>query len=261
MHRYLRILMAQFRTSIAIDLEYRWDVMFNGVTMLLSLAAGAMLLAVMFSHAGDVGGWSFYQALGLYGVFLFFEELAFRVMTLNLGVLPEDIRTGALDFVLIRPISSQWYVSTRRFPLTCVPNLLLALGIVVYAMAELDTLTVANVALFIVLLGSGVLIMYGIWALLLTTAFWLVRVENITELFHAGFSMGRFPVTAFPGWLKLVLTVVLPIAFITTVPAAAAVGRLDWQLAALSPVIALAIIGLSHLFWQLALRHYTSASS
>ncbi len=261
MHRYLRILLAQFRNSIALDLEYRWDVVFNGVTMLLSLGAGAMLLAVMFGHAGEIGGWSFYQALGLYGVFLFFEELAFRVMTANIGALPEDIRIGSMDFVLLRPISSQWYVSTRRFPLTCVPNLVLALGIVVYAMAELGTLSVANLALFGVLMGSGALIMYGIWALLLTSAFWLVKVENITELFHAAFSTGRFPVTAFPGWLKLILTVVLPIAFITTVPASAAVGRLDWQLAALSPVIALVMVGLSHLFWQLALRHYTSASS
>ena len=261
MQRSLRILRAQLRNSIAIDLEYRWDVVFNGVTMLLSLAAGAMLLAVMFKHAGAVGGWSFHQALGLYGVFLFFEELAFRVMTANIGALPEDIRTGSMDFVLLRPISSQWYVSTRRFPFTCVPNLLLALGIVVYAMARLGTLTPLNLALFVVLMGSGVLIMYGVWALLLTTAFWLVRVENITELFHAAFSTGRFPVTAFPGWLKLILTVVLPVAFITTVPAGAAVGQLDWSLALLSPVIALAVVSLSHLFWRQALRHYTSASS
>jgi ABC-2 type transport system permease protein len=105
------------------------------------------------------------------------------------------------------------------------------------------------------------LIVYAIWALLHTLAFWLVKIENISQVFFAVFEVARFPVGAFPGVLRLFFTVVVPVAFMTTVPASAAAGALDWRYALASPLIAVAGLWLSHRFWQYALRHYTSASS
>jgi ABC-2 type transport system permease protein len=108
---------------------------------------------------------------------------------------------------------------------------------------------------------SGAVIIYALWVMLLTTAFWFVKVENITEIFNAFFAAGRFPVSAFPSWVRFVLTFIVPIAFITTVPASAAVGRLTWSMALASFAIAAALLCLSHLFWRVALASYTSASS
>jgi ABC-2 type transport system permease protein len=229
--------------------------------MLLSLGAGALVLLVMFRHAETLGGWTFTEALALYGVFLFFEELSYEVMTANIGRLPADIRDGHFDFVLLKPASSQFLVSARRLPMTALPSLTVAIGIVVWSMAALGTLSSANLTLFAVLLVCGIVVMYAILAILLTTSFWLVRVENITEVFHALFAAGRFPVTALPGWLRMVFTVLVPVAFITTVPASAAIGRIDWTLGAIAPLAAATLLWLSHRFWKLALSRYTSASS
>jgi ABC-2 type transport system permease protein len=97
--------------------------------------------------------------------------------------------------------------------------------------------------------------------MLTTTAFWWVRVNNMMELFNAFFVAGRFPITAFPIWVRVILTFIVPIAFITTVPASAAVGRLDWPMALGSLAIAAGFLLLSHLFWRWAVANYTSASS
>lgn len=261
MRRIARILAANLRLSLALDIEYRADFLISLMTVALSLFANGLVLLVLFQHAPAVGGWTFYEALALYGVYVVFEELSFDVMSLNIGRLPSDIRDGSFDFVLLKPVSSQFLVSARRFPLTSVPSFLLGFAIIGVSMAMLGRLTIGNVALFLVLIGCGAAIMYGLLALLLTTSFWLVKVENITEIFHAAFATGRFPVTAFPGWLRVVLTAVVPVAFITTVPAAAAVGRLDWTLAAVAPLVAAALLWASRLYWRFALRHYTSASS
>jgi len=97
--------------------------------------------------------------------------------------------------------------------------------------------------------------------MLITTAFWLVKVENISELFNAFFQAGRFPISAFPNWARLLLTIVIPIAFVTTVPASAAVGRLEPGLALAGSGLAALLLLASHACWRLAVANYTSASS
>jgi viologen exporter family transport system permease protein len=259
--RYLRLLRMYAANSIQLELEYRANFAVNGITALLSLAAGLVVLSVMFSHAESFGGWSFYEAMTLFGIFLLFEEFIYGTLTDNLSRLPELIRTGDLDFVLLKPINSQFQVSARRFSLTSLPTALLGLGVAIYGMVTLGTLTPANAALALCLLMSGAVIVYALWVMLLTLAFWFVKVENITEIFNAFFSAGRFPISAFPPWVRLILTFVVPIAFVTTVPASAAIGRLGWEMAVASLAIAALLLLASHLFWRFALASYTSASS
>jgi ABC-2 type transport system permease protein len=94
-----------------------------------------------------------------------------------------------------------------------------------------------------------------------TTAIWFVKTWNATEVLRAALSAGRYPVSAFPATVRLLFTVVLPVAFLTTVPAETLLGRgsASWILASLA--VAGAALVISRAFWQLALRYYTSASS
>lgn len=163
--------------------------------------------------------------------------------------------------MLLKPISTQFQVSFRYASLCQVPELLLGLGLIAYAMAALDALSLATVGLGLLLLCSGAAILYSIWFMLTTTAFWLVKVGNIPELFHSVFAAGRFPVSAFPTWIRILLTFVVPVAFITTVPAEAAIGRLDWLTGLESFGMAVVALAVSRALWQRAVRNYTSASS
>jgi ABC-2 type transport system permease protein len=261
MMRYLRLLRLYAANSLQLDLEYRADFGINVVTALISLGAGWIVLDVMFAHAENFGGWTFHEALALFGIYLVFEEFIYGILTLNLSRLPQLIQSGDLDFILLKPVDSQFQVSLRRLPLVSLPTGLFGLGILAYAATALGTLTLGNALLTAVLFMSGVVIIYALWVMLLTTAFWFVKVENITEIFNAFFAAGRFPVSAFPSWVRFLLTFIVPIAFITIVPASAAVGRLTWPMALASLAIAAVLLGLSHLFWRVALASYTSASS
>jgi ABC-2 type transport system permease protein len=261
MRRLLQLLRAFWANSLALDLEYRVDFLISAVTALISFGAGLLTLQVMFRYAGSLGGWTFHQALALYGIYLLLEEFAGGFLAFNIGSLPELIRRGDLDFILLKPVDSQLQVSIRHFRVVGLPAYLLALGILIYAMVAMGSLTVANILLLVGFLVCAMLIMYAIWSLLHTLAFWLVRIENISQVFFAVFRTARFPIGAFPAAMQVVFTVVVPIAFLTTVPASAAAGILDWRLGAAAPLIALAGLWSSHLFWKFALRHYTSASS
>lgn len=261
MKRLIRLMRAFWANSLALELEYRVDFLISAVTALISFGAGLLLLNVMFQQAETIGGWTFYQALALYGVYLFLEEFASNFLAVNVGDLPALIRRGDLDFILLKPVSSQLLISIRKFVLTSLPAFLLGLGVMLYAMSAMETIGIGSLALSLVFLICAMLIMYAIWTLLHTLAFWFVRIENIAQLFYAIFEVARFPVSAYPGWLRAVFTIIVPVAFMTTVPASAASGIIDWTLAIWAPIIALGSLWASHLFWQFALKHYTSASS
>jgi ABC-2 type transport system permease protein len=261
MRRLLRLIRAFWANSLALDLEYRIDFLVSAATALFSFGAGLLVLQVMFRYSQSLGGWSFHQALALYGIYLLLEEFATGFLAFNIGGVPELIRRGDLDFTLLKPANSQLQVSIRHFRIVGLPAYLLALGILGYAMAEMGSLTPVNILLLVGFLICALAIIYAIWALLHTLAFWLVRIENIAQIFYAVFEVARFPIGAFPGPMRIIFTVVIPIAFMTTVPASAAAGILDWRLGIAAPLIAAIGLWLSHRFWQFALRHYTSASS
>lgn len=261
MKRIFSLIRAFWASSIALNLEYRIDFAIEAVTALISFGAGLLVLNVMFTYTSGLGGWSFHQALAVYGVYLFLEEFSWGFLTPNIGSVPELIRKGDLDFLILKPLNSQLQVSIRNFKITGLFSYALSMGVVVYAMAMLGSLSFVNILLLVLFLICAMLIVYAIWALLHTLAFWLVKIENISQVFFAVFEVARFPVGAFPGVLRVFFTVVVPVAFMTTVPASAAAGILDWRHAVASPLIALFGLWLSHRFWQFALRHYTSASS
>ena len=59
----------------------------------------------------------------------------------------------------------------------------------------------------------------------------------------------------------MIFTFIIPIAFITTVPAEAIVGRATPGSALTALLVAGLLVAVSRWFWRFALRNYTSASS
>jgi ABC-2 type transport system permease protein len=259
--RYLTLMRIFIANSIQLELEYRANLLIDFVSSLLGFASGLVVVYAMFSHATTIGGWSLPEAIALFGVFMIFEAFIEVFLYPNLGKLPEYVRTGNMDFMLLKPLSSQFLVSFRYFNVWRAPDAIVGLALLIYGMMETGGLGPTRIALAIVMLAAGGVTTYAIWCLLTTTAFWWVRVTNVMELFNAFFVAGRFPVTAFPAWVRLILTFVVPIAFITTVPASAALGRPDWLTALAGLAIAAGFLLLSHLFWRYAVASYTSASS
>jgi ABC-2 type transport system permease protein len=139
---------------------------------------------------------------------------------------------------------------------------LIGLGLVLYAVAQLSQApSFDRVLMFAFLIACAAITLYSLVMLLITSAFWFVQLENVMELIFTFYEAGRFPVTIFPAWMRAVLTFVVPIAFITTVPAAVVLGRLNVEFVLYSIGVAAILFIASALFWRYAVRHYSSASS
>ncbi|MFC4639373.1 ABC transporter permease [Deinococcus hohokamensis] len=262
MRRGLRLMRIFVGATVSAQLEYRAN--FLGAVLASLGQAGVALLGItlLFSQPGTqgVGGWTYREALLVTGFFMLTEGFISVFVQPNMSKIAETIRTGNMDFTLLKPVDAQFNVSTRHLNVLRFPDLVIGLGLILYAAAGL-TVTAGGVLAAATLYLSGLVIVYCIWLGLSTTAFWFVKTQNVSELFNGVFGAARFPVTAFPVPVRFVLTFVVPVALITTVPAQALTGQLGPTLALTSPLVALGLAVLTRLLWRKAVASYTSASS
>jgi ABC-2 type transport system permease protein len=260
--RYLRLVRIFTGATVAAQLEYRAN--FVGAVLASVGQVGVALLGVgvLFGQPGttSVGGWSFREALLVTGFYMLTEGFIAVFVQPNMSKIAEAVRTGSMDFTLLKPIDAQFNVSTRNLNVLRAPDILIGLGLIGYSSAAL-TVTPVSVLAAGLLYVSALVIVYCIWLGLSTTAFWFVKTQNVTELFSGVFGAARFPTSAFPVPVRFLLTFVVPVAFVTTVPAQALTGHLGLTLALASPLVAAVLLLVTRQFWRYAVASYTSASS
>lgn len=259
---HLRVLWVSFRLAAITELEYRTNFFIQMLQSLLGLATALAGLGVVFSHTDRLGGWRASELLVLVGIYLLAGGVINLVIQPSMAQFMGDVRQGTLDYTLLKPRDAQYLISVRQIQVWKLLDVALGLGVVVVALVRLGGRIGPSEALaFAVALAAGGIIVYSFWLILATCAFWFVRVENILIIFQDMYQAGRWPVTLYPGWLRLTLTFLVPIAFATTVPSEALTGRLTGGTLATAIVLALALLAGSRWFWLVGLRHYSGASA
>ncbi len=114
---------------------------------------------------------------------------------------------------------------------------------------------------FLVLLAAAIAIFYAFNLALMTTAIWLVRVDNLSVLGESLIGVARYPIDIYEAGLRRILTFVVPLAFLATIPARQLVRGQDYAALGEGLVWAAVVLVLSRMFWKYAMRSYTSASS
>ena len=262
MGRYWLTLRRFWGTAIAGQLEYQLNVLIELLAAAANLVGSLFILSLFYARAGSLGGWSWQQALVVQGVYTLLDGVATTWLRPNLGAIVTHVREGTLDFVLLKPIDSQFWVSLRTLSPAGLSELALGLGLIAWAVPRAGAVPGPwGLVLAALMLLAGVVILYSLWFLLAATSIWFVKTWNATEVLRAALTAGRFPLSAYPPGLRLVFTLVLPVAFLTTGPAEALLGRASLPWLAGSVLVAALSLALSRAFWQFALRHYTSASS
>lgn len=262
MRRYLRLLGVSMRASLATAMAYRVDFLIDGLISLWWMGWTLVPLLVVFTGRSSVAGWSLPEALLVIAWFTLLRGLLEGAINPSLVTTVEAIRTGTLDFTLIKPADAQFLVSTAKFAPWKIVDAFAALAIVIVAFQRLGRAPAAeDVALAAVLLVTAALVMYSIWILVICAAFWVVRLDNLSYLFNSIFDAARWPVQVFRGAWRVLFTFIIPLALLTTYPAMAILGTLRARTAAYGILGALAFAALARTIWLRAIGKYTSASS
>ncbi len=257
---YFRVLSLFWSASLAVELEYRINFLLASLGSLGSLSGSIFGVFLFYRGGYTFAGWSWEETLIVLGVFTLLQGVSSSLFIPNLNRIVEQVQKGTLDFVLLKPISSQFWLSTRALSPWGIPDVVFALALIGYAGGRLGVSPWAYLAALIPI-TLGIISLYSLWFVLGSTSIWFVKIYNVTEVLRGLVEAGRFPMVAYPAAYRFFFTFIVPVAFLTTIPAEVLLGRTDWTWVMGSAGLALGLLWGSHRFWRFALRFYTSASS
>jgi len=256
----LRLVGTFMRVGVMNEMQYRINFFLQLIQSILTVGTGLIILAVVFSKTDELGGWSRPQLLAVMGVFTLVGGIIRTFIQPNMQRVVEDVRQGKLDFALTKPADAQILVSVREVRFWQLTDVLVGVAVLVVAMTQLS-LRWQDLFGFVVLLLCGLVSIYCFWLMLASASFWLVRMNEVQELFDGLYRAGQYPVGIYPGWLKYGLTFIVPLAFAITVPSEAITGRLSWQSVAVMIGFTIVLLVVSRWCWKRGLRRYGGASA
>ena len=260
--RPLRLLGLFLRISVLNEVQYRANFWLQLLQSAIAVATGLAVLGLVFSQTTSLNGWSAPELLAVMGVHILMGGLVGAFVTPNMVRLRDDIRQGTFDFVLTKPDDVQILSSVREIRIWQAVDVIVGLVVLGFGTGQLGgSIGPIEAFAFAVALLVGFLMIYCFWLVLTTVAFWIVRIDEIHELFEGVYQSGRWPVTIYPGWLRVSLTFLVPIAFAVTVPAQALTGRLTPETLVLALAFAVVLLVVTRAFFRFGLKRYSGASA
>lgn len=257
-----KLLSAFLKVNVQMSLAYRADTVVNILLNIMWLGWELLTLSIIFSNTETIGGWGFGELIALLGVFRLVNTLMIALIWPNTEKFNQSIRDGSMDYTLLQPINSMFLVTFSRITVWRIWDLILAIVLIVVGVSRSGEIaTPLNILTFILLTVSGAIVIYSLWIVLIALTFWFTKFDNNVTILSALMDAGRYPVTVYPVWLRIIVTFIIPIAVATTVPLQGLRGDLS-----LGRVVMFAAIGvisfiIASQVWKRGLKQYSGASS
>jgi ABC-2 type transport system permease protein len=258
----IKLALTYLRIGILNELQYRVNFFIQLLQSLIAVGTGLISLSLVFGQVTTLKGWTRPELLAVMGVHILMGSIIHAVIQPNMERLMNDVLNGTLDFALTKPVDAQALISVREIRFWQLTDFIVGLVIIGVAVNLLQTqLTAVQILMFIITLIMGTVLLYCIWLMVTSIAFWVLRVGEIIDLFQGLFAAGRWPVSIYPDWLRTGMTFLVPVAFAVTIPAEVMTNRLTPSAMASAFGLTLLFIVLARGVWLLGLRSYSGASA
>src|SRR5262245_57487641 len=111
--RYLRLLTLFLKSSLLVELEYRANFIAQALLAVFSAGITFVSVAVIYLHTDSLGGWTYDQALVIVALFTLIDGLIEVILQPNVHKIIQMVREGTMDFVLTKPVNSQFLATLR----------------------------------------------------------------------------------------------------------------------------------------------------
>ena len=232
---------------------------------------------------GDGTGWGKYEFFVFLSTTMFVNSLIQAFFMPNAQEFSEMIRTGGLDFALLKPIDTQFLISTQKVAWSSLANTVVGIALLLFSVRKLTStptaaitgeplqLTWWSVSLYPFYVFCGVMILYGVMISLSATSIWLGRNQSLYNFWFYITNFSRYPMEIYNGAfgtpLKNFFTFIVPVLVVVNVPARilarplCASGPGAWRLPVFAVVATIVSLVASRWVFVKALGSYRSASS
>jgi ABC-2 type transport system permease protein len=263
MRRYLELLGQYFVQYAKVRLAYRGDFFISVLTTLGATVFGIAVVFLIFTKVPRMHGWTFYEILMLYGFSLLPMSL-FNMVSINLYYFSDNyIVQGKFDRVLLRPVHSLFQILFEQFRLEALGDTVLGIFVVGVCAAKLGVhLGPSEIGWLVVAALSGAVLYVAVFLMLTCVSFWMEDRVGIIPPVYNMLSFGRYPLDIYNGFIKFVLSWVVPFGFASFYPTAALLRAQTYGVVGrLAPVMAGAFLVLSIAVWNRGVRNYESTGS
>ncbi len=250
------------RVGIQNEMQYRANFFIQLLQSLISLATGLIGLWLVFSHTTELNGWSQPELLVVMGIFVLMGGVINAFIQPNMTRLLDEIQQGTLDYALTKPADAQWLISIREFRFWSLTDVIVGIIVLCYGVYHYQgNVGVGQSLEFVLAMLLGSILIYCFWLMITSSAFWIIRVDEIVNLFQGVYAAGRWPVSIYPQWLRVGLTFIIPVAFAVTIPAEALTSRLTPLILLGTFALTIFFAVLARVIWRLGLKNYSGASA
>lgn len=272
---YGKVFLIFARNSLVRDMTFRANFIIDTISSIAWMAMNLAFYTLVFQYTPMLGadsGWGKYEFFLFLATTLVVNSIVQALFMTNADEFSELIRTGALDFALLKPIDTQFLVSLQRIEWSSLGNLVFGLVLIVYASGKLDQSPgLAQIGLYLVYVACGVTILYSLMIALAASSVWLGRNQTLYDFWFYITNFSRYPREIYRGKygdpLRWFFTFIIPVLVVINVPARFLVRSLrpqtadDWLLPAFTLAAAVASLAASRWVFNRALGSYRSASS
>jgi len=272
---YFRVFLTFARNSLVRDMTFRTNFLIDLISSTAWVLMNVAFYTLIFRYTPAIGantGWEKYQFFLFLATSLLINSLVHALFMTNADDLSELVRTGSLDFALLKPIDTQFLVSLVRVEWSALGNFFVGLALMGYAMYKLQYVPgVAQIVLYPVYVLCGVAIYYSLMIALAATSVWLGRNLTLFDFWFYITNFSRYPMEIYQGpWgtpLRRLFTFCIPVLVVVNVPARLLVRPInpqsleDWILPGFAILATIGSLAGSRWVFQRALWSYRSASS
>jgi len=270
--RYWRVFATFARNSLVRDMTFRTNFLIECVTSVSWMAMNLGFYVLIFQYTDQIGrdtGWGKYEFFIFLATTLVVNSIVQAFFMPNAEEFSELIRTGGLDFALLKPIDTQFLISLHKIDWSSLANFAFAGGMLLYAHIRLEQVpSLMQVMLYGVYVTCGVAILYSLMITLAATSVWLGRNQTLYDFWFYITNFSRYPMEIYSGTvgrpLQIIFTFIVPVLVVVNVPARVLVKPLEadtWWLAWFALAAAAASLIGSRWVFARAMLSYRSASS
>lgn len=260
--RYLSLYKSMFAYSLNRELQYRVNFAVVVIGYILYLIANVAFFSILYSWVNSVGGWSYEQILVFLGTYHIIHGLWDFGTALNVERISEYIAQGSLDMILMKPVSSLFYVVFRNMNLAPLMNVILGTIIVVIGMMKAQvTVTLGSLLLYLVMIVNGVIIFTMLQLILQLVSFWVIRTNVVNALFYQVIKFSEKPDAIYKGFLRRFFIFAIPMIVVVNFPSRVLLGILDTGYIVWGEIATILLLVIGIVGWRLSVKYYSSASS
>ncbi len=262
MFYYLGLIVEYFKNYMKTRLTYRADFWVEVISDLLFQATNFIFILVVFMHTDSLGGWSQNEVIFVYGFFM--VPYAVFSCFVNMWNFSERyIVKGEMDRVLTRPAHHLFQIFLENIDPPALIGGVVGIVIMVISGGQLGLpFEWWTIPALIILTLCAVAIYTGIYTALTSLSFYSDAPTGILPLMFNIQNYGRYPVTIYNRTIQILLTWVIPFAFVGIYPAALFLQREEMtSMALLTPVMGAIFLGIGLLAWNMGVKRYKGAGS